>query len=218
MIQIPGLDINSFLKFAVSTYDTQSNFDLQKELIKSPNRTEAISYLTKSCEKSPEFMNLFKDNYMKRFPTTDELLAMPEDSLGYQVGVHLKTNNISLDFAGLDRDVFYNQELTVPAYLGIRGLRNHDVLHTLLDKDTSPISEYYIFAFQIAQFQSPLHTVSLAAGLLGLPLCHAIDPGVLLGEICQGFERGKKAKFVFGYPFEDHWHTPIEDVRKSLNL
>ena len=218
MSQIPGLDTNSFFKFAANTHDTQANFDMQKELIKSPNRMESLSYLIRSCQQSPELMKLFNDKYMNRFPTTVELLAMPPNSLGHQLGLHLQTHHIALDFAGVDSNVFYNQEITLPVYLGIRALRNHDVLHVLLGRDVSPMSEYYVFAFQIAQFQSPLHMVSLSAGLLGATLCHIIDPVVFMSQICEAFQRGQKAKFVFGFPLEDHWLTPIEDVRQSLNL
>jgi ubiquinone biosynthesis protein COQ4 len=218
MNQIPGLNIESYLKFALDPLDTQTNFDLQKDLIKSSNRAETIRHLAQACQNSPELVSLFEKKYMKPMPTTAELLDMPQGTLGHQVGAHLKRHNIHLDFAGLDANVFYDQELTLATYFGIRALRNHDVLHALLNRDISPLSEYYIFAFQIAQFQSPLHVVSLSAGILGSMLSKAEDPSILFAQICEGFTLGKKAKFIFGFPLEDHWMTPIEDVRKSLNL
>ena len=218
MNQIQGLDVNSFFKFAADTFDTQANFDLQKELIKSPNRMQSLSYLMKSCQNSPEFLSLFNDKYMKRFPTTAELLDMPDQTLGHHLGLHLKTNNIQLDFAGVDSNVFYNQEMTLPVYLGLRALRNHDVLHVLLGKDVSPLSEFYVFAFQIAQFQSPLHMISLSAGMLGSILCNVIDPIVFMNNLTEAFQRGQKAKFVFGFPLEDHWLTPIADVRRLVGV
>lgn len=218
MNQILGLNVESFLKFASNPQDTQANFDIQKELIKSPNRGDSIKYLINSCQNSPELLSLFKNKYIKPLPTTDEFLGMPEGSLGHHVGLHLKRHNISLDFAGVDTNVFYNQEMTLPAYLGMRVLRNHDVLHVLLNKDISLLGEYYVFAFQIAQFQSPLHTISLAAGILGSTLCNIEDPTILFEQICEGFSVGKKAKFVFGFPLEDHWLTPLGEVRTLLNL
>jgi ubiquinone biosynthesis protein Coq4 len=44
---------------------------------------------------------------------------------------------------------------------------------------------------------------------------HQSWSGGLLGK---GREVGKKADFLLGYRFEDHWEEAIEDVRKRLGL
>lgn len=217
-IEIPGLDLNSFLRFAKNTQDTQAAFDMQKGLIQSPHRAESIQWLSQSVLDNQEFMKLFRAKYIKRFPTLSELQAMPEGSLGSELAKHLVRNQIQLDFAGIDVEVFYRQEMTPQVYLGLRALRNHDVLHTLLGRDVSSFSEYYLLAFQIAQFQSPLHVMNIASGMLNTILVDIQSPRELIETISAGFEAGKKAQFVFGFPLEDHWETPIEEVRSRLDI
>ena len=37
-------------------------------------------------------------------------------------------------------------------------------------------------------------------------------------NITQGFQRGRNAKSCLGIDWDLHWHRPIQDVRKDLNI
>lgn len=217
-MNIPGFDLTSFLKFTMNPTDTQSILDVQKSMLGAPNRAQMINGALESIDAAENFKELYKKHYMPDFPSTQKLLAYNKDTLGFAVGKHLNDNSIELDFAGLDVSMFYSKDMSPLAYFGIRGIRTHDILHALLGLGVTPVDEYTVATFTLAQFKSPYHMVLVSSGYIHTAFYEPEQIGNFLKSIHKYYELGMKAEFVMGYPFEDNFATPLADVRKALKL
>lgn len=217
---LAALDVEAFLKIAGNLYDTQSVFALQTRLLASPKRAEMVAHMQAQITGDAGFMELYRERYIPRFLTNDELLEFPNGTLGHALGVHLSSNGIQLDFAGLDTGVFYNVEMTPTGYLSVRGIRTHDIYHTVLGLGVTPTEEIALFFFQLAMFGSPLHMIGVAAGFLNVTLHRTHEVMHFLAEAHRLYAIGLKAKAngFLGFRFEEHFATPIEDVRRMCGV
>ncbi|WP_180277516.1 hypothetical protein [Nostoc sp. 'Peltigera malacea cyanobiont' DB3992] len=50
------------------------------------------------------------------------------------------------------------------------------------------------------------------------PILAPLQIKAILVNLEKGRELGKKADFLLGYRFEDHWEEPIYHLRKKLRL
>lgn len=215
---LENLDLESFIKFTLDPFDTQAVINMQKMLVTSPRRPEMIKHVQEIISADKDFVQLYNEKYIPQFPTTAQLSAYPEGTFGKVVANHLITNGIELDFAGIDISVFLKQEMTLMGYLGIRGIRTHDLFHAVLGLGTSPIEEYTLTSFTLAQFASPYHMMIVASGYLHTAFHTPELIPQFLAETHRSFELGKKAKSFIGFKFEEHFGTPIEELRKMLNI
>ena len=165
MIQIPGLDLEAFLKFTTNPENTSAIIKVQEALVESPTRDQAAESINSVIIKNRKFMEMFERKYFGPLPKSEEFLAMPEDSLGFAVGQHLKKHNISIDFEGLNTEIFVKYFDVPTKYMGARALKHHDIYHAVLNLDISPFDEYYLAAFQLGQFQSPYHMALLSSAV-----------------------------------------------------
>jgi ubiquinone biosynthesis protein COQ4 len=218
MNQIPGLKLDAFINWAIDQEDTQEVFKIQQSLIEAPNRTEMIEVLRNTVMKNSEFMKLYEEKFNPPFPTISELEACPEGSFGKALAQHLVENNIQLDFAGLDTSTFYQKEMNPLTYLSARLIRTHDVYHVVLGLGTTPQEEYDLLSFQLAQFASPYHLVMLAAAHLHTAFYQPEMIGRFLSSMSRFHHIGKSANFFPGFPFDNHWKTSLEEVRKMLRV
>ena len=218
MMEIPGFSTESFLKFAADPNSTHAVFDLQKALIAAPNRAAMTEWALKSVTDDRSFIELFERKYIPEFPTTEALAANAPGTLGRAVADHLISNGISLDFAGVDTSVLYKQEMSPLMYLGVRAIRNHDVWHAVLDLGVTPQDEYRLASFQLGQFYSPNHMMIVAAGYVHTSFYEPENIPSFLDQNAKYFALGKNAMFFPGFAFEEHWATPMSDVRQLLGI
>jgi len=217
MRSLDFLDVESFLKFAEDPDRTQDAFNIQKKLLSHPNRAELIQWSTKVLQ-NPDFQELYNKKYLPKFPTIEELNSMPKNSLGHELAQHLIKNSINLEFAGLDTSVFYSQDVGQMNYLAIRSTRHHDTLHVLTGLTTSPVDEYALFAFQLPQLHSSYHLILLSSGLLHIAFYQPENIPELTEKLSRFHQIGKNARFVMGFPFEEHWRTDLNEVRSMLKI
>lgn len=212
------LDKEAFFNFAANPELTQDAFKVQTTLVKHPNRSKMIQWSEKAILNNPEFMDMYHRKYLPTFPTLEQLDACPQGSLGKRFARHLIDNNIQLNFEGLDTSMFYSQDVNHMNYMAVRNTRNHDIYHVLYGLGTSPMDEYRLFSVQLAQFASPYHFVLLTSGCLHI-VFHQPD---LIPELLESnyryYEMGKKSKFLLSFPYEEHWNTDLNEVRKMLNI
>ena len=218
MNTIAGFDNQAFINFILEPNDTASVFQMQSSIIGAPNRQEMIQWSVKAITSDESFMGMYHEKYNPPFPTNDELMAYPEGSLGRTVGQHLLANDISLDFAGLDTSVFYQQDVTPMSYLGSRMIRTHDVYHAVFNLSTSALDEHKLLSFQLAQIASPYHMTLLSSGFIRMAFFEPDNIRNFLDGIARYYEIGKQANFFPGFPFEKHWATPVAKVRELLNV
>ncbi|MBC7740671.1 MAG: hypothetical protein H7061_00640 [Bdellovibrionaceae bacterium] len=214
---IPGLDLTAFMNFASNPSNTQSILDVQKGLLAAPNRAQMAQWIIKAIGDS-DFQHLLNERYSPEFPTNAQLQACPENSLGRALVKHLTANNIQLDFAGLDLSMFYGKELSPIAYFGIRSLRIHDILHTVLGLGVTALDEYFIASFTLAQYHSAYHMLLISSGFMHMTFHDPENVPKFIEGIMRFYNLGLKAKFVTGYRFEDNFATPLAEIRRELNL
>lgn len=215
---IPGLNIESFLKFAENPNDTAQIIKVQETIAKSTNRAETSQWVYKSAMQDKGFLELYERKAFAKLPTIEELSKMPSDSLGNSLFHHVTKYNLNLNFDGLHTEAFYLQMSTPLGFLGFRALTQHDVYHVVLGMGVEPIDEFNLSSFQLGQFYSPYHMCILSAGLLNITFLHPEKIPQLLNETVQYYELGKRAKFFPGFPFENYWTTPLSEVRKLVGV
>ncbi len=211
-------DVKAFTKFAADPQDTASVFDIQKGLLASPRRAEMVAHIQQILATDENFIQLYNERYIPKFPTTAELAEYPEGTYGKAVANHLIQNKIELDFAGLDIGVFVNQEMSLLGYLNIRGIRTHDLFHVLLGLGTTPIDEYAVASFTLAQFASPYHMLLVASGYVNTAFQAPEMIPTFMAQTHKMYELGKKAIPLVGFKLEEHFGTPLEELRKILRL
>lgn len=216
--KIPGLDLESLLKFTIEPNDTQAILDVQKTMLLAPQRSRMITWTQDAVEKNENFMKLFNERYIPELPTNLELIDCPEFSLGRAIGKHLISNNIQLDFSGFDLSMFYLKDMNILTYLAIRGIRTHDIVHSVLGLGVTPIDEYAVASFTLAQFRSPYHMVLVSSGYIHTAFYQPEEIPKFLNTIHKFYNLGLNSEFILGYRFEDNLDKPLSEVRKELGL
>ena len=196
-------------------------------LIKNPTQTEKIFFLSdKSRElpskllkptldyimQQPGFKKLFDTNYDPPIVSLEELFSYPEGTLGHSLGVHLKTNNLELEFfpptEGAD----------VATYITRRVRRTHDLWHVLTGFDTSPAGEVALQAFTFAQLKAPFSALLIAISIL-----HSLDRGQfmfleIMEKIFLGHRVGSSCSSLIGIPLEQKLGEDVSKLRTHLGL
>jgi ubiquinone biosynthesis protein Coq4 len=218
MTEIPGLDVLAFLKLIESPYDTQAVFDLIKTALNAPNYPDIGHCFLVGTEKDQGLQKLYREGYVPRFPTNEELLKNPPGSLGRLLADHLISNNISLDFQGIELHNIYDKKENFVDYSRMRGLRVHDILHVVLGADISPIGEGQAAAFQAAQYGAMIHATTLS--FVGMHVAFYESKKLygwilLLGEALQA---GMAATPFYGVPWEEYFAENLDDLRRRFNI
>lgn len=139
------------------------------------------------------------------------LSALPEGTLGHAYAHFLKSR-------GLTPAVFDNPpaEVSDPQmrYVVQRLRQTHDLWHVVTGHDTDPGSEVALQAFTFAQVRAPSSAILAAMGTL-----RAIrqKPSVAR-DVATSFKSGVRANRLASFPWEDHWATPLHEVRQLLGL
>ncbi|MGJ5629468.1 Coq4 family protein [Nostoc sp. CALU 1950] len=149
------------------------------------------------------------------YPTIDlnQLSQYPQGSFGREYANHLRANqlkplNISPELEDIAKSNLF----------ALRYLVTHDIFHVLLDFDTTYAGEIGVLAFAATQNYSKSLHIGLWLAKLLYPILAPQQIKAIFANLVKGRELGKKADFLLGYRFEDHWEEPIDDVRKRLRL
>ena len=212
--QIPGFNLEAFLNFTIDPEQTEEIFKVQASLLQAPNRADMIHCTSAAIAANAEFVALFEKKAFPVLPAMENLEAMPQSSLGRALHNHLVDNNIKLNFEGLNTEVFRKSVETPLGFLGVRGIVHHDTYHAILGLGTAPADEFALFAFQLGQFHSPYHMISLASGLLHFAFYDPKNMPLLLQKVTFFYELGKGAVFFPGIEFENFWTTPLNELRQ----
>nr|MDQ3297707.1 ubiquinone biosynthesis protein COQ4 [Myxococcota bacterium] len=141
----------------------------------------------------------------------EALAALPADTLGHAYATFLRSR-------GLTPAVFDDAppEVSDPTmgYVVQRLRQTHDLWHVVTGHDTDAGSEVALQAFTYAQLRAPSALILALFGTLrGLRL----KPG-LARDVLSAFRTGLRAEKLAAFPWEDHWATPLDDVRGWLGL
>ena len=89
---------------------------------------------------------------------------------------------------------------------------------TLTGFGTDVAGELGLQAFYSAQLPGPLPFAILSAGLLNTMFFAIPDRSRRMDAIATGWERGKRARPLFGVRWSDHWTTPLSELRQQFNI
>lgn len=141
----------------------------------------------------------------------DELAALPEGTLGHAYAHFLKSR-------GFTPDVFDGppEGVTDPkaSYVFQRMRQTHDLWHVVTGHDTNPAGEVALQAFTYAQSRAPSTLILALAGILR----GSREKPTLALDVMRAFRAGLAAHGVPTFPWEDHWTTPLSDVRAMLGV
>jgi len=141
----------------------------------------------------------------------DTLAALPAQTLGHAYAHFLRSR-------GLTPDVFDGPPANVrdprASYVVQRMRQTHDLWHVVTGHDTDPAGEIALQAFTFGQVRAPSTLIlSMVGTLKGL----REKPGLPL-DVLAAFRAGRDAKPLIAFAWEDHWATPVSEVRTMLGL
>jgi ubiquinone biosynthesis protein Coq4 len=143
----------------------------------------------------------------------EELSKYPQGTFGREYAEHMRENNL--------KPFNVSPELEDIARRNVFALRyvvTHDIFHLLLGFDTSYAGEIGVLAFAAAQNYSKSLKISLLLAKFLYPIIAPKQRQAIFANLKKGLELGKKAHFLLGYRFEEHWKEQIHEIRDRLGL
>jgi ubiquinone biosynthesis protein COQ4 len=141
----------------------------------------------------------------------DRLAALPEGTLGRAYATFMTSHGLTPDvFDGTPEEV----RDPLAAYVVQRMRQTHDLWHVVTNAETDPAGEIALQAFTYAQVHAPSSGILAALGMLRA-MRHDRR---ILRDVAMMFQRGRHADQLAVFPWEDHWATPLVEVRRLLGL
>jgi ubiquinone biosynthesis protein Coq4 len=141
----------------------------------------------------------------------DALAALPAGTLGHAYATFMKRHGLTPNvFDGPPEDVRDERA----AYAIQRMRQTHDLWHVVTNAETDPAGEIALQAFTFAQVRAPSSAILAALGTLkSLRFTREV-----LRDAIALYRVGDAAEPLALFPWEDHWNTPLADVRRMLDL
>jgi ubiquinone biosynthesis protein COQ4 len=139
-----------------------------------------------------------------------KLFTLPEGTLGHEVAKFYFQKNLS-------PDVFQKPPpLKNPeaVYLVMRLRQSHDIWHVLTDYDTDPVGEVLLQAFTFGQLGIPSAFIISSLGSLRF----ARTSEKLPRRTFAAYQRGKEAAPLACVYWEQHWNTPLDELKAKFRL
>jgi ubiquinone biosynthesis protein COQ4 len=141
----------------------------------------------------------------------DALYALPSGTLGHAYASFMKRHGLTPDvFDGAPEDIHDPRR----AYVIQRMRQTHDLWHVVTNAETDPAGEVALQAFTWAQVGAPSAGILAALGMLKT-LRHDRR---ILKDVADLIRLGRAADRLPVFPWEDHWATPLTEVRRLLKL
>ena len=141
----------------------------------------------------------------------DALALLPPGTLGHEYAKFMTAH-------GLTPDVFDGRPEHVrderAAFVIQRMRQTHDLWHVVTNAETDPVGEVALQAFTFAQVRAPSSAILATLGTLR-SLRYTRD---VMRDAMQLYRVGKQAEPLVVFPWEDHWATPVIEVRRLLGL
>lgn len=161
----------------------------------------------------PRGMRLFSEQRAIDSHTIDldALYALPSGTLGHAYASFMKRHGLTPDvFDGSPEDIHDPRR----AYVIQRMRQTHDLWHVVTNAETDPAGEVALQAFTWAQVGAPSAGILAALGMLKT-LRHDRR---IVKDVADLIRLGRAADHLVVFPWEDHWATPLTEVRRLLKL
>jgi ubiquinone biosynthesis protein COQ4 len=140
----------------------------------------------------------------------EALAALPPGTLGHEYARFLRSRGLSPDLFQAPANVSDPRA----AYVAQRFRQTHDLWHVVTGFATDPASEVALQAFTFGQTGAPSTGVLATVGTL-----RAVSLGYRMGRATvAAYRNGKAARYLGAFPWEDHWATPVSELRAMLGI
>lgn len=220
--------IKSFWKIVVVSFDTLMVVLRMSKLIINPNDVSPIfkmkafrnhksfKYALESLHSDPETHDLIVSRYLApKAHMPEDLIKYPAGTLGHEFAQFMLKYKLSAVFyppleGEIDDDI---------NYLRLRARQTHDIHHFVLGYPPVATGEVAISGFYLAQNKIPLSAFIIGVGFFVMILKHPNKCDDMVNGLVRGWQTGKSASRKFlGVKWEDYFNTPIEEVRKIMNV
>lgn len=168
-----------------------------------------------SLRAHPGAASLIAERYLNPTPIDpDVLLGCPPGTLGHEFGAYMKRHQLDVIFYPPLED---KQEDDI-SYVRMRARQTHDIHHLVLGFPPEGAGEMAISAFYLAQNRIPLSSLLIGIGFLYVTLREPERLGDLMECVIRGWTMGKQADCFLGFKWEEHWETPLDELRTMLGL
>lgn len=199
--------VQAFLSFINNGVDIQGIFDVEDALAKQEVVAAQITYL----KSIPEIAQIFEERYIGPTYNVEELLKLPEDSLGFAYAYNLRGVNYP---PGFYPEV---EVLDDVSYYSLRMRQTHDIWHTVSGYGLTLFGGVGLAGFQFGQNRDPLAFLLIAADILNSIKSHRdLDTYMLIVQ--EGYNAGRKAKPFLAQKWEEAWEKPLAEWRAELNV
>lgn len=194
-------------------------------LLRNPDDTEEVLVFTSYANAGtnqdrldefyaqPEGQILFDEQRALDSKTIDldKLYALPSGTLGHAYASFMKRHGLTPNvFDGPPEDIADPRT----AYVLQRMRQTHDLWHVVNNVETDPAGEVALQAFYFAHVGAPSTGLIAFFGTLKT-LRH--EPQILR-DVFEMMRRGRRADRMPTFHWEDHWETPLVEVRQLLGL
>jgi ubiquinone biosynthesis protein Coq4 len=163
-----------------------------------------------------QIKEMMDQRYLAKKPyDLDELIQLPEGSVGYVFAKHMKYFKLDVEFYPDDIQDIKENEIS---WIRQRSRETHDVWHSTLGYKPDHLGEMKISAFYLQQMNSPMSSILLAVGLIYATLKKPHLLNALMEDIITGWSDAKKAKPLMEVKWELIWGESISKVRSGLNI
>jgi ubiquinone biosynthesis protein Coq4 len=141
----------------------------------------------------------------------DVLAALPPGTLGHAYAAFMRAHGITPHIFDGAPDEIRDERAS---YVMQRMRQTHDLWHVVMNVETDPAGEIALQAFTFAQLRAPSSGILAALGALrALPVSRRV-----LRDAVALYRVGLRASPFAVFPWEDHWATPLAEVRRLLNV
>ena len=141
----------------------------------------------------------------------DALAALPNGTLGHAYATFLRSRALTPAVFDAPPSEVSDRRMQ---YVITRLRQTHDLWHVVTGHDTDPASEIALQAFTFAQLGAPSAAILAALGTVrGLR-----QRPSLAREVAASYGAGRRARRLAAFAWEDHWSTPLVDVRRMLGI
>jgi ubiquinone biosynthesis protein COQ4 len=163
----------------------------------------------------PEGAVLYADHRTieSRTVDLDQLAALPEGTLGHAYAKFLRSRGLTPEiFDGAPPGISDPQR----SYVVQRMRQTHDLWHVVTGCQTDPSGEIALQAFTFSQTRSPGSAFLAVFGALRR-VREQRDVGIVR-DVLALYRTGRRAGRLPTFAWEDHWATPLAEVRAMLGL
>lgn len=173
---------------------------------------EIVMPYVKVMRQHPRVAEAFDQRRLIPEFSVEELYRLPEGTFGHEYAKFMKRHN-------LDPEFYPRIEVKSDAdYFKRSTYQTHDMWHIITGFEANPPGELGLMAFYYRQFPLPLPILVLSAGILNILLQQAKDGADRIEMIARGWTLGKDAEPLFGVNWDDHWETPLTQLRQEFNI